>query len=151
MSSITRFVYDPEAGREVAITVYRRNGKLVVQRLPMHNFSSGMTPRRLEALAVFGEVASGAYGEMMTGSLPPAAERIRREMPERARAFVAPRRSKRAEKQSHYRGLLGEEALQRMELLIPVRRTKDRIEEFAVQLSPRSKRIDIADTDGRTR
>lgn len=76
----TRKVRDPLTGETVVVTTYLRNGKPVTQRLAPHLFREGLTPRRLEAMADFAEVATKAYGKTRTGVLPPAAEEVQREL-----------------------------------------------------------------------
>lgn len=76
----TRRVIDRRTGEVVVLTTYVRNGRTVTARLPPHLFREGLTPRRLEAMADFAEVATKAYGQRRTGALSPAAEVVQREL-----------------------------------------------------------------------
>jgi hypothetical protein len=84
--AVTRKVLDPQTGKPVWVTTYVRHGKIVTQRLGAHLFRESLTPRRLEAMADFTEVASQGFGRKKTGTLPPAAEVVRDELPRKRRA-----------------------------------------------------------------
>ncbi len=116
--SVTVDVRDPVSGFSVPLAIYRRKGRTILARIPAQNFPATATPRRLQALAAFGDVASRSYGEKMTGPLPPAAERVQREFPIVAAALSAPRRSRRAEGQAGYRELIGPASFDRAEALL---------------------------------
>jgi hypothetical protein len=83
----TRRIQDPKTGNWMWVTTYLRNGKLVTARLPPHLFREGLTPRRLEVIADFTEIAAKGFGKKQTGHLPPAAEEVQRELPRKRRAM----------------------------------------------------------------
>ena len=99
---------DRETGQKVTLSVYFRDGKIIYQR-----FSDALTgvekatAPQLEARADFAEKAYTAYGQPMTGDLPPAAEAVeslRRNLPsEHSRA-------EREEVQERYRSMVAPEA-----------------------------------------
>src|SRR5208282_4598656 len=104
-SAVLRTVVDPATGRDIEIMAFKRNGKVRYQRLASveERFN---TPRAFENLAVFGEIATKAYGRKRTGRLPPANEVIQEERP-----FIELRsagRDRSRSKQRYYQALLGE-------------------------------------------
>ena len=124
--SVTFTVKDPETGEDVPFTAYPRNGKLVIQRLPPHNFLENASPRRMEVIAQFMEVASGAYGEKGTGGLPPAAKRVQDLMPARAKELESPPQSKSSASREANRRLIGPEVLERLGILLAAEERRER-------------------------
>jgi len=113
MADTVTFELTLESGERVPAIAYYRSGKLVVQRLPPQNTRDGATGRVAEFRAASAEVAWATYGQP-SGELPAAAAAVQRELPQRARAFTAPRRSKRRENQERYQSLLSAEQLERI-------------------------------------
>lgn len=115
MSLVVR-VFDPREGRTVALNVYHdKSGDLHIRRLPDHNFRGNETPRMNEQRAAFIEVASSTYDQHVQDGEFPTWRALRAELPERARSFRAPRQSKRAQQQDHYRELVGPGIIQAVE------------------------------------
>ncbi len=103
-SAVLRTVVDPATGREIEIMAVKRNGKVRYQRLASVEERIN-TPRALENLAVFGELATKAWGRKRTGRLPPANEIIQQERP--YIELKAERRARDNSKQRYYQELLG--------------------------------------------
>jgi hypothetical protein len=114
-AGITLWVYDPDEKKEVALHVRRGpSGDVVIHRLPDHNFAGGETPRLLEKKAAFVEIATRTYGRRWEDGRSPVWGALETNMPTARAGFVHPLKSKRAEKQQHYRDLVGPEVLQRV-------------------------------------
>lgn len=116
MASLTLDVIDPETREVVHLTAYLRSGRLVFQQLGSHLFREGLTPARKAAMERFAAVASTSYGERFTGTIPPAAERVRAELAgSRYTLTGRTRRPPRRENQAYYRALVGPEQLRQIE------------------------------------
>jgi hypothetical protein len=100
-------VFDPDVGETIWLTLLKdRSGREFLRRIPRHNYDpDAATPRLLESQAAFAEAAASAYGQKMTGDLPPATEPVRTHVPEVMEQI--PRSPSEAEElQAYYRSLL---------------------------------------------
>ncbi len=104
-SAVLRTVVDPATGREIEIMAVKRDGKVRYQRLASVQERIN-TPRAFENLAVFGELATKAWGRKRTGRLPPANEVIQQERP--YIELKAAGRDRSRSKQRYYQALLGD-------------------------------------------
>jgi hypothetical protein len=114
---VTFEVRDPESGERTLLHAYRRNGRVLLRRLPKHLFIEHATPRRLEHIIAFSEAAASAFGGKGTrDGLPPAAAAVQRALKIRAEPESAGR-IQGADPQESLRSLIPGEQMARIEEL----------------------------------